>query len=82
MNRKKKQNSYNASNTNIKEIAKFIEHRYSYEEGLVQVTCDKSKIIVHINEDCENCVPKDLASGIETLNPKLITVRTIRTSSH
>ncbi len=59
----------------VKELAKFIANRYSYQEGLV-VTPGTSKIIVEVDEEDDK-----LGRDIKKLNPKLVEVRTSCRSS-
>lgn len=60
----------------LKELAKFIKTRYSYQEGLGEISRQKSKLVVDVDEDFCN-----LARDIKRLNPKLVEVRTSCRSS-
>lgn len=60
----------------IKELAKFIQNRYSHQEGLVEVTYQKSKVVVDVDENHDS-----LGLHIKKVNPELVEVRTSRVNS-
>ena len=60
----------------IIQLEKFISHRYSHNDSLIDISHSNSKLVVDINIDCQHCNPGILARELKTLNPKLVRVTT------
>lgn len=59
----------------LRELAKFIQNRYSYQEGLIDVSQQSTKVVVEVDEESKHL------HQLKTLNPKLVEVRTSCRSS-